>query len=268
MSKNPGISCAFYTVKQLAALFGKSEDTIRRWKNEGVGKEMDNIKLRAVEREDGLGRKNARHLVFSREAVIEFVKANPFLMDDAPQLNMMMQAEGAWNGGAIPLGGSVAEPGEAEDEPFGYSGEREVFEREEPYFEDRRPRVERPQHFPPIPPFPEDDFDDEPEEKPDDFFRTTPPVRPSRRSRAERAKEEAERLEMLSYVKNLLDRELRQQRGELRELSAAIREMNKTDVGLRSGLTLRKVLFEKQEELRKNIRYLEEFLDILAEEED
>ncbi len=115
---NPGISCAFYTVKQLAALFGKSEDTIRRWKNEGVGKEEDNIKLRAVEREDGLGRKNARHLVFSREAVIEFVKANPFLMDDAPQLNMMMQAEGAWTGGAIPMPGTVAAyaPPESDDD--------------------------------------------------------------------------------------------------------------------------------------------------------
>ncbi len=105
---NPGISCAFYTVKQLAALFGKSEDTIRRWKNEGVGKEEDNIKLRAVEREDARGRKNARHLVFSRDAVIEFVKANPFLMDDAPQLSLMMQAEGAWTGGAIPMPGAVS----------------------------------------------------------------------------------------------------------------------------------------------------------------
>lgn len=106
---NPGISCAFYTVKQLAALFGKSEDTIRRWKNEGVGKDEDNIKLRAVEREDGRGRKNARHLVFSRDAVIEFVKANPFLMDDAPQLGLMMQAEGAWVGSALPMPGEVAE---------------------------------------------------------------------------------------------------------------------------------------------------------------
>ena len=112
-----GISCAFYTVKQLAALFNKSEDTIRRWKNEGIGKEEDNIKLRAIEREDGSGRKNVRHLVFSRDAVIDFVKANPFLMDDAPQLNMMMQAEDAWRGGAIPMPGalgSFAPPGEDE----------------------------------------------------------------------------------------------------------------------------------------------------------
>ncbi len=102
-----GISCAFYTVKQLSALFNKSEDTIRRWKNEGIGKEEDNIKLRAIEREDGSGRKNVRHLVFSREAVIDFVKANPFLMDDAPQLNMMMQAENAWRDGGIPMPGTV-----------------------------------------------------------------------------------------------------------------------------------------------------------------
>lgn len=268
MSINPGISCAFYTVKQLAALFGKSEDTIRRWKNEGVGKEEDNIKLRAVEREDGLGRKNVRHLVFSREAVIEFVKANPFLMDDAPQLNMMMQAEGAWNGGAIPLGGSVAEPEEDEDDFIGYSVEKLLHKKDVPDFEDCRPRVERPHPFSHIPPFPEDFFDDEPEDEFDDFFRPTPPPRQPRKSPTERAKEEADKLEMLSYVKNLLDRELRQQRGELRELSAAIREMDRTDVGERAGSTLRKVLFAKNDELRKNIRYLEEFLEILAEEED
>lgn len=119
---NPGISCAFYTVKQLAALFGKSEDTIRRWKNEGIGREEDNIKLRAVGREDGSGRKNARHLVFSREAVIDFVKASPFLMDDAPQLGLMMQAEGAWVGGALPMPGEVGEC--SEDEPEGSSARK------------------------------------------------------------------------------------------------------------------------------------------------
>lgn len=104
---NSGISCSFYTVKQLASLFNKSEDTIRRWKNEGIGKDEDNMKLRAIEKGGSEGRRNARHLVFSREAVIEFVRANPFLMDDAPQLNMMMQAEGAWRGGAIPMPGGV-----------------------------------------------------------------------------------------------------------------------------------------------------------------
>ncbi|MBE7016909.1 MAG: helix-turn-helix domain-containing protein [Ruminococcaceae bacterium] len=267
MDKNPGISCAFYTVKQLASLFGKSEDTIRRWKNEGVGREDDNIKLRAVEREDGFGRKNSRHLVFSRDAVIEFVKANPFLMDDAPQLGLMMQAEGAWNGGAIPLGGSVADD-DTMDEFSRFSEEWGPFESAVPDFEDRRPRAERPQHFPPIPPFPEDDSDDDFEDGFDDFFRSATPPRPPRRSRAEKAKEEAEKLEMLSYIKNLLERELRQQRGELRELSAAIREMNRSDVGASAGSTLRKVLFAKNDELRKNIRYLEEFLEILAEEED
>lgn len=100
-----GVSRAFYTVKQLSALFGKSEDTIRRWKNEGIGRGEDNIRLRSLEREDGEGRKNSRHLVFPREAVIEFVRENPFLMDDAPELGKLMQAEDAWRDRAIPMPG-------------------------------------------------------------------------------------------------------------------------------------------------------------------
>ena len=107
--KNSGTGCAFYTVKQLAALFGKSEDTIRRWKNEGVGREEGNTKLRAVEKGESEGRRNARHLVFSREAVIDFVRANPFLMDGAPQLSLMMEAEGVLQDGGARLKGA-AEP--------------------------------------------------------------------------------------------------------------------------------------------------------------
>ena len=114
--KMGGLSCSVYTVKQLAALFGKSEDAIRRWKNEGLGKDEDNIKLRSMEREDGSGRKNARHLVFSREAVIEFVLANPFLMDESPQLALMMQAEGAWNGHMMPPPDKYAEDEDFWDE--------------------------------------------------------------------------------------------------------------------------------------------------------
>jgi len=101
-----GVSRAYYTVKQLSALFGKSEDTIRRWKNEGIGRGEDNIRLRSLEREDGEGRKNSRHLVFPREAVIEFVRENPFLMDDAPELGKLMQAEDAWRDRAIPMPGA------------------------------------------------------------------------------------------------------------------------------------------------------------------
>ena len=82
---------AAFTVKQLSELFGKSEDTIRRWKNEGVGKGEDNVKLRAVENEDEFGRRTSRHLVFTRSAVRDFVQANPFLMDDAPQLREFME---------------------------------------------------------------------------------------------------------------------------------------------------------------------------------
>ncbi len=165
-----GLSCAFYTVKQLAALFGKSEDAIRRWKNEGLGKDEDNIKLRAVEREDGRGRKNARHLVFSRDAVIEFVKANPFLMDDAPQLSMMMQAEGAWSDGAIPMPGEVGGfSSAAEEEEWDRevndafasrfsrgNGAVSVRPREE---NDRRPVIERRANARRSIPF--DDFDDD-----------------------------------------------------------------------------------------------------------
>lgn len=80
-----------FTVKQLSELFGKSEDTIRRWKNEGVGKGEDNVKLQAVEKEDASGRRNSRHLVFTKSAVRDFVQANPYLMDNAPQLREFME---------------------------------------------------------------------------------------------------------------------------------------------------------------------------------
>lgn len=81
----------FFTVKQLSELFGKSEDTIRRWKNEGIGKGEDNVKLHAVEQAEPDGRRGSRHLCFSRSAVRDFVQANPFLMDDAPQLRSLME---------------------------------------------------------------------------------------------------------------------------------------------------------------------------------
>ena len=84
---------AAFTVRQLSELFGKSEDTIRRWKNEGIGKGDDNIRLEAIENEDAFGRRTSRHLTFTRSAVREFVRANPFLMDDAPALREFMQQE-------------------------------------------------------------------------------------------------------------------------------------------------------------------------------
>ncbi len=245
MDKNPGISCAFYTVKQLASLFGKSEDTIRRWKNEGVGREDDNIKLRAVEREDGLGRKNARHLVFSREAVIEFVKANPFLMDDAPQLGLMMQAEGAWSGEAIPLGGSIAEDDFFEDESF-------PFEEHSNPFADRRPRCEPPRGYfrRPIPDF-DDDWDEE-----------FTPVKPPHRRKA---KETEDREAMVAYIESVLEKQLKDLEAELREVGDAAEELN-LSLDFRGGATVRKLLLAREEELKKNIRYLEEFLDYIEEE--
>lgn len=246
MDKNLGISCAFYTVKQLASLFGKSEDTIRRWKNEGVGREDDNIKLRAVEREDCFGRKNARHLVFSREAVIEFVKANPFLMDDAPQLNMMMQAEGAWNGGAIPLGGSVSDEDYFDDEE-----EPEPFARPSFPFEDKRPRCEpsRPAFRRPIP-----DFDEEEEE----FAYQRPHRRP-------RPRVDKDREEMIIYVESVLEKQISELEEELSEVGDAMTEINLSS-SIKTGSTVRKLLLAKEEELRKHIRYVREFLDFIEEE--
>ena len=255
MEKNPGISCAFYTVKQLASLFGKSEDTIRRWKNEGVGREDDNIKLRAVEREDGFGRKNARHLVFSREAVIEFVKANPFLMDDAPQLGLMMQAEGAWNGGAIPLGGNISD-----DEIF--EEDIDPFERSEsPFsgmygpFEDRRPHCEPPRGYfrRPIP-----DFDEE-DEFEEEFC---PPRRPARRRRS---KDVEDREAMVDYIESVLQKQLEELEAELSEVKEAAEEMTLSS-DFRGSATVRKLLIARKEEIDKNIRYLEEFLDYIEEE--
>lgn len=84
---------AAFTVRQLSELFGKSEDTIRRWKNEGIGKGDDNIRLEAIENEDAFGRRTSRHLTFTRSAVRDFVRANPFLMDDAPALREFMERE-------------------------------------------------------------------------------------------------------------------------------------------------------------------------------
>lgn len=86
-------SGAAFTVRQLSELFGKSEDTIRRWKNEGIGKGDDNIRLEAIENEDAFGRRTSRHLTFTRSAVRDFVRANPFLMDDAPALREFMERE-------------------------------------------------------------------------------------------------------------------------------------------------------------------------------
>lgn len=132
-----GVSRAFYTVKQLAALFGKSEDTIRRWKNEGIGRGEDNIRLRSLEREDEDGRKNSRHLVFPREAVIEFVRENPFLMDDAPELGKLMQAEDAWRDRAIPMPGTF----DFDEVSKGLALVRPMAEEEDEW--SRPPRIER-----------------------------------------------------------------------------------------------------------------------------
>lgn len=92
MDKRNDRSAAAFTVRQLSELFGKSEDTIRRWKNEGIGRGEDNIRLAAVENEDAFGRRTSRHLVFTAQAVRDFVRANPFLMDGAPRLREFMDS--------------------------------------------------------------------------------------------------------------------------------------------------------------------------------
>ncbi len=93
MEKKSDTGAPAFTVRQLSELFGKSEDTIRRWKNEGIGKGEDNIRLVAVENEDAFGHRTSRHLTFTRSAVRDFVRTNPFLMDDAPLLREFMEQE-------------------------------------------------------------------------------------------------------------------------------------------------------------------------------
>lgn len=111
-----------FTVRQLSELFGKSEDTIRRWKNEGIGRGDDNIRLEAIENEDAFGRRTSRHLAFTRRAVRDFVRVNPFLMDDAPLLQEFMEQEDKAAGViALPANietvrGTIARAQEREDE--------------------------------------------------------------------------------------------------------------------------------------------------------
>ena len=59
-----------FSVRQLAVLFGRTEQTIRRWKDQG--------KLQAASDTDGT-------LVFTLDAVRELVRKNPRLLDKAAE---------------------------------------------------------------------------------------------------------------------------------------------------------------------------------------
>lgn len=83
-----------FSVRQLANLFGRSEQTIRRWKDKGINgvKLADGFGWEENEGPDGEdegGR--AGSLVFTVDAVREFVDANPSLMDGAaPELELLL----------------------------------------------------------------------------------------------------------------------------------------------------------------------------------
>ena len=274
---NAGISCTFYTVKQLAVLFGKSEDAIRRWKNEGLGRDEDNIKLRAVEREDADGRKNSRHLVFSREAVIEFVRANPFLMDEAPQLAVMMQAEGAWSRPVIsgePDFDVWADDADEPDIPFGWHcGRVDVEERGEftpPVFERRgrrrsdsaealrrRLRAEAG--------FDEDPLDDYFREEQNKGWKNPMPVGDRRAADAELRR----RKEVVYFVLGSLREHIERLENERQELTKAESGLWQSGLDERMTASLFKIVSEKQQEIFKQTDMLEEFIDVIdAELED
>lgn len=263
-----GGSRAFYTVKQLAALFGKSEDTVRRWKNEGIGREEDNVRLRAVESADGEGRKNARHLVFSREAVIEFVRANPFLMDEAPELGKMMEAEDAWHGRAIPM------PGEVEHSDFkglapvvSQSREQRTRPSVRPVYSARFLNAAMAED--------EDDFEEEifpPREsakqlrerlrRESGFGREWTPPTKEEREAAERAC--AHRMEVIRYALSCLEEKQETLEGEKQELIKAMGELSAS--GMDSAGAIKKVLEDKCAELENKKAMLKEFVELIEEE--
>lgn len=71
------------SVRQLARLIGRSEQTVRRWNEQG--------KLKADDTDDGVG------LVFTVDAVREFVRKNPRLLDKAkPELIEMLNGNQAY----------------------------------------------------------------------------------------------------------------------------------------------------------------------------
>ena len=251
-----GISCSFYTVKQLAALFGKSEDTIRRWKNEGIGRDDDNIKLRAIEREDGRGRKSSRHLAFSREAVMDFVRANPFLMDDAPQLGLMMQAEGAWRDSALPMPGQIV-PAPEED----WEDEDDSIP-PVPFFGEARERLFRAC---------EADEEEEADEDISEYFdggwrRLIPPSR-GRRSTA--AEEEIKRREAVAlFALETLRRDCADMDARRDRMLSEIAEVERSGMGSGTISSIVEVMEQKIAELAKEKEMLEEFIEVIEYELD
>ncbi len=277
---NTGVSRAFYTVKQLSALFGKSEDTIRRWKNEGIGREEDNIRLRALEREDSGGRKNTRHLVFSREAVIDFVRANPFLMDNAPELGKLMEAEDAWRGRAIPMPGEVEA---ADDEVRGLVSVGTMVHGGG----DSRPRLERsgPRRRPN--PFEEQNHNDEKEslaekirrpreeagfdgiwdDDEEEFYKYENRRKPmSRGHRAAGEREYQRRMKIINFALDTLRESCAAFEKEREDLSRAREEMLKSGMDELSSVSISKVLSQKQDELSEKKEMLEEFIAIIEAE--
>lgn len=257
-----GISCSFYTVKQLAALFGKSEDTIRRWKNEGIGREDDNIKLRAQEREDGRGRKSARHLVFSREAVMDFVRANPFLMDDAPQLGLMMQAEGAWTDRALPMPGDIgSEPDEdwEDEEDIGIPPVNRSFRAPFGSFDEARERLDRACEF--------EEEEDLSSEWDREWRRPSPFLRRGRRPSA--AEEKVKRLEAAAiFALEILRRDCDDMEARRDKMQEEIAEVERSGMGSGTISSIVEVMEQKIAQLGKEKEMLMEFIEFIESELD
>lgn len=271
-----------FTVKQLSELFGKSEDTIRRWKNEGVGKGEDNIKLRAVENEDEFGHRTSRHLVFTRSAVRDFVQANPFLMDDAPQLREFMERREK-RPDVFALPGSVEDSrrrtawqdAEEYEEDVDEDGEPDIFgsffdEVEEEYeaseddFLNRflrsiRGNGKRRARPRPEPEFFDEDEDEEPE--PEEDF--TSRRRGRRGPDAEdedfrRWQESAKNVGSMNYMLLLIHEREKSCRQELARNEQAL-ELFELKLGGKlpdDGIYIKRLLDEKQQELEQELRSL------------
>lgn len=94
-----------FSVRRLAQMFGRSEQTVRRWKDQG--------KLAAgLEGEES---SPGGALVFTLEAVRDFVRRNPSVMDRAePGCREVLFGEKKPSHAPIPLPGRVSPPGREE----------------------------------------------------------------------------------------------------------------------------------------------------------
>lgn len=74
------------SVRQLATLFDRSEQTVRRWKDKGI----NGVRLQSGD-EDGVEEARGGTLVFTVDAVRAFVDRNPNLLDKAaPELELIL----------------------------------------------------------------------------------------------------------------------------------------------------------------------------------